>query len=70
MAHKGVHVQVQAPMFVSTKLASIRKPRWDAPSPDSYAKVRSNPGHGTRARGTVALSTRTRTRTHTARIAY
>lgn len=35
----NVHVQLQVPMFVATKMSKIRKPRIDAPSPEAYAKA-------------------------------
>lgn len=38
MAPKGVHVQCQAPLLVATKLSKIRRPKWDTPSPATYAK--------------------------------
>lgn len=39
MAPKGIHVQCQVPLMVATKLAKVRKPSWDKPSPSSYAKA-------------------------------
>ncbi|CAN6268298.1 unnamed protein product [Urochloa humidicola] len=36
---KGIDVQCQAPMYVATKMASIRKPSFWAPSPDAYARA-------------------------------
>ncbi|KAI3433622.1 hypothetical protein D9Q98_003431 [Chlorella vulgaris] len=33
----GVRVQNQAPMFVATKMSKIRRPRLDAPGPDTWA---------------------------------
>lgn len=39
MAPKGIHVQCQVPLMVATKLAKVRKPTWDKPSPASYAKA-------------------------------
>ena len=34
----GIKVQNQAPMYVATKMAKIRRPRLDAPSPKKWAK--------------------------------
>ncbi|CAM9533757.1 unnamed protein product [Choristocarpus tenellus] len=39
MAPKGIHVQCQVPLMVATKLAKVRRPSWDKPSPRSYAKA-------------------------------
>ncbi|CAM9446325.1 unnamed protein product [Discosporangium mesarthrocarpum] len=39
MAPKGIHVQCQVPLLVATKLAKVRKPTWDKPSPCTYAKA-------------------------------
>lgn len=36
---KGIHVQVQTPLFVATKLAKIRKASLTVPSPAGYAKA-------------------------------
>lgn len=38
LACKNIHVQVQAPLFVATKLAKIRKTSVTVPSPASYAR--------------------------------
>jgi len=38
-ASKGVHVQFQCPLYVTTKLAKIRKASLTTPSPASYAKA-------------------------------
>merc|ERR1711979_132323 len=35
----GIHVQVQAPLFVATKLAKIRKTSLTVPSPAAYARA-------------------------------
>merc|ERR1712187_477254 len=35
----GIHVQVQAPLFVATKLAKIRKTSLTVPSPAGYARA-------------------------------
>lgn len=37
--NKGIDVQCQAPMYVATKMASIRKPSLFAPSPEDYARA-------------------------------
>jgi 17beta-estradiol 17-dehydrogenase / very-long-chain 3-oxoacyl-CoA reductase len=34
---KGIHFQVQSPLFVSTKLAKIRKASLTVPSPKAFA---------------------------------
>ncbi|TKW05050.1 hypothetical protein SEVIR_7G151100v4 [Setaria viridis] len=36
---KGIDVQCQAPMYVATKMASIRNPSFLAPSPEAYARA-------------------------------
>ncbi|KAJ1271590.1 hypothetical protein BS78_06G138900 [Paspalum vaginatum] len=36
---KGIDVQCQVPILVATKLSSIRKPTFLAPSPDTYARA-------------------------------
>jgi len=38
LAPKGIDVQVQAPLFVTTKMAKIRKSSLTVPSPESYAR--------------------------------
>jgi len=38
-ASKGVHVQVQSPLLVTTKLSKVKKSAWDKPSPDAYARA-------------------------------
>jgi len=38
LREKGIHVQCQVPMFVATKLASIRKASLFVASPEGYAK--------------------------------
>jgi len=38
-AHLNIHVQAQAPLFVATKLAKIRKTSITVPSPDEYARI-------------------------------
>merc|ERR1712093_900663 len=38
-ASKGVRVQVQCPLYVTTKLAKIRNSSLTTPSPDTYAKA-------------------------------
>ncbi|OCT82029.1 hypothetical protein XELAEV_18024537mg [Xenopus laevis] len=47
---KGVTVQSVLPFFVATKLAKIRKPTWDKPSPETYVRSALN---------TVGLQTQT-----------
>ncbi len=37
-AGDGITVQNQAPLFVATKLAKIRRPRLDAPSPKVWVR--------------------------------
>jgi len=37
-AGKGVHFQVQVPLFVTTKLAKIRNPSITTPTPEGYAR--------------------------------
>merc|ERR1719229_2073759 len=39
LAPYNIHVQVQAPLFVATKLAKIRKTSITVPSPSSYARA-------------------------------
>merc|ERR1712187_675590 len=39
LAAFGIHVQVQAPLFVATKLAKIRKTSITVPSPSGYARA-------------------------------
>merc|ERR1712084_137265 len=39
LAAYNIHVQVQAPLFVATKLAKIRKTSLTVPSPQSYARA-------------------------------
>lgn len=39
MAPEGIHVQCQVPLIIATKLAKVRKPTWDKPSPARYAKA-------------------------------
>merc|ERR1719203_2579102 len=39
LEHKNIHVQVQAPLFVATKLAKIRKTSLTVPSPKAYASA-------------------------------
>ena len=34
---KGIHFQVQSPLFVTTKLAKIRKPSVTVPTPKAFA---------------------------------
>lgn len=36
---KGIDVQVQTPLFVTTKLAKIKRSSWSVPSPETYAKA-------------------------------
>ncbi|RLM65066.1 hypothetical protein C2845_PM16G12940 [Panicum miliaceum] len=36
---KGIDVQCQVPMYVATKMASIRNPSFFAPSPEAYARA-------------------------------
>ncbi|PUZ47703.1 hypothetical protein GQ55_7G187700 [Panicum hallii var. hallii] len=36
---KGIDVQCQVPMYVATKMASIRNPSFLAPSPEAYARA-------------------------------
>ncbi|EPY81497.1 hypothetical protein CB1_000731011 [Camelus ferus] len=36
--HKGIIVQSVLPYFVATKLANIRRPTWDKPSPEVFVK--------------------------------
>eukprot|EP00456_Euglypha_rotunda_P090319 TRINITY_DN9464_c0_g1_i17.p1 TRINITY_DN9464_c0_g1~~TRINITY_DN9464_c0_g1_i17.p1 ORF type:complete len:294 (+),score=23.62 TRINITY_DN9464_c0_g1_i17:93-974(+) len=36
---KGVHFQLQSPLFVTSKLSKIRKPSLTVPSPNTYARV-------------------------------
>ncbi|CAL5016280.1 unnamed protein product [Urochloa decumbens] len=36
---KGIDVQCQTPMYVATKMASIRNPSFLAPSPEAYARA-------------------------------
>lgn len=38
LASKGIHVQVQTPLFVTTKMAKIRQASLTVPSPESYVK--------------------------------
>lgn len=38
-ASQGVHVQVQCPLYVTTKLAKLRKASLTTPSPETYAKA-------------------------------
>merc|ERR1712224_665567 len=38
LAPKGIDVQVQTPLFVTTKMAKIRKASLTVPSPDDYVK--------------------------------
>merc|ERR1712060_256954 len=38
LAPYKIHVQVQAPLFVATKMAKIRKTSLTVPSPQSYAR--------------------------------
>ncbi|XP_019374911.1 PREDICTED: very-long-chain 3-oxoacyl-CoA reductase [Gavialis gangeticus] len=47
---KGIIVQSVLPFFVATKMAKIRKPTFDKPSPETYVKA---------ALGTVGLQSRT-----------
>uniref|UniRef100_A0A6I8RBQ3 3-ketoacyl-CoA reductase n=1 Tax=Xenopus tropicalis TaxID=8364 RepID=A0A6I8RBQ3_XENTR len=47
---KGVTVQSVLPFYVATKLAKIRKPTWDKPSPETYVQSALN---------TVGLQTQT-----------
>ncbi|XP_019332441.1 very-long-chain 3-oxoacyl-CoA reductase isoform X2 [Alligator mississippiensis] len=47
---KGIIVQSVLPYFVATKMARIRKPTFDKPSPETYVKA---------ALGTVGLQSRT-----------
>jgi 17beta-estradiol 17-dehydrogenase / very-long-chain 3-oxoacyl-CoA reductase len=39
LASYNIHVQAQAPLFVATKLAKIRKTSLSVPSPEAYARV-------------------------------
>jgi len=39
VASKGVHVQVQSPLYVATKLAKIRNSSLTVPTPEGYAKA-------------------------------
>lgn len=36
---QGIDVQVQSPLYVTTKLAKIRKVSWSTPSPEQYARA-------------------------------
>jgi 17beta-estradiol 17-dehydrogenase / very-long-chain 3-oxoacyl-CoA reductase len=38
VAGKGIHVQVQSPLYVTTKLSKFRHSAWDKPTPEAYAK--------------------------------
>mmetsp|Transcript_68226 Transcript_68226/g.160591 ORF Transcript_68226/g.160591 Transcript_68226/m.160591 type:complete len:319 (+) Transcript_68226:29-985(+) len=38
LAGKGIHVQVQTPLFVTTKMAKIRKASMTVPSPEDYVR--------------------------------
>ena len=38
LAPKGIHVQVQTPLYVTTKLAKIRKTSITVPSPEAYVR--------------------------------
>jgi 17beta-estradiol 17-dehydrogenase / very-long-chain 3-oxoacyl-CoA reductase len=38
LAPKGIHVQVQTPLYVTTKLAKIRKTSLSVPSPEAYVR--------------------------------
>ncbi|NP_001088370.1 very-long-chain 3-oxoacyl-CoA reductase-A [Xenopus laevis] len=48
--NKGINVQSVLPFYVATKLAKIRKPTWDKPSPETYVRSAVN---------TVGLQTQT-----------
>jgi hypothetical protein len=39
MRRKGIHVQAQTPLFVTTKLAKIRNPSLTTPTPTGYVKA-------------------------------
>lgn len=39
LAPKGIHVQVQTPLYVTTKMAKIRKASFTVPSPEDYVKL-------------------------------
>ena len=36
-ASKGVHIQVQSPLYVTSKLSKIRRPNFSTPTPAGYA---------------------------------
>mmetsp|Transcript_25229 Transcript_25229/g.29810 ORF Transcript_25229/g.29810 Transcript_25229/m.29810 type:complete len:247 (+) Transcript_25229:104-844(+) len=38
LASKGIHVQAQTPLYVTTKMAKIRKPSMTVPTPESYVE--------------------------------
>ena len=38
-AAKGIDVQVQSPLYITTKLAKIRKSSWLTPTPKQYARA-------------------------------
>ena len=39
LASKGIHVQCQVPLYVTTKLAKLRKTSWSTPDPAGYARA-------------------------------